>query len=216
MYLCLKDSMKQITDFQQLDLTKSYTYADYLTWKFQDRVELILGKIFKMSPAPSSQHQYVVSVIHGTFFNFLKGKSCRVFPSPFDVILPISATANTVVQPDVTVVCDSSKVTERGCEGAPDLVVEVISKSSVTRDLHEKYSIYEQVGVREYWVVYPTEKTLIVFHLNDMGKYQPTKPLTQGDVVQSKVLKGFSLDLNELFEDIVKEPEEEYGNFKRI
>lgn len=207
---------KEINNINQLDLSNSYTYADYVTWKFQDRVELILGKIFKMSPAPGSQHQHVVSVIHGTFFNFLKGKSCRVFPSPFDVILPISATVNTVVQPDVSVVCDPSKVTERGCEGTPDLVVEVVSKSSVTRDLHEKYSIYEQAGVKEYWVVYPTEKTLIVFHLNQQGKYEPTKPLTQGDVVYSEVLSGFSLDLNELFEDIVKEPEEEYGNIKRI
>lgn len=208
--------MKQITDFQQLDLTKRYTYADYLTWNFQERVELILGKIFKMSPAPGSRHQYVSLVIGSSIFNYLKGKPCRVFPAPFDVILPISSAANTVVQPDVTVVCDLSKITERGCEGAPDLVVEVVSKSSVTRDLHEKYSIYEQAGVKEYWVVYPTEKTLIVFHLNQQGKYEPTKPLTQGDVVQSKVLSGFSLNLNEVFEDIVKEPEEEYGNMNRI
>jgi len=216
LYLCLKKTMKQITDFQQLDLSKSYTYADYLTWNFQERVELILGKIFKMSPAPGSRHQYISMVISSAFFTHLKGNSCRVFPAPYDVILPITSTSNTVVQPDVTVVCDLSKVTERGCEGAPDLVVEVISKSSVTRDLHEKYSIYEQAGVKEYWVVYPTEKTLIVFHLNDLGKYEPTKPLTQGDVVQSKVLSGLSLDLNELFEDVVKEPEEEYGNMNRI
>lgn len=204
---------KGITDINQLDLSKSYTYADYLTWNFQERVELILGKIFKMSPAPSSSHQYVVSVIQGTLFNFLKGRSCKVFPAPFDVILPIKGT---VVQPDVTVVCDLSKVTESGCEGAPDLVVEVVSKSSVARDLHEKYSIYEQSGVKEYLVVYPTEKTLIVFHLNSLRKYEPTKPLTQGDVVKSKVLPGLSLDLNELFEDVVKEPEEEYGNMTRI
>ena len=207
---------KGITDINQLDLSKSYTYADYLTWSFRERVELILGKIFKMSPVPGTRHQYVAMVISSSIFTHLKGKSCRVFPAPYDVILPITSTSNTVVQPDVTVVCDPSKVTERGCEGAPDLVVEVVSKSSVTRDLHEKYNIYEQAGVKEYWVVYPTEKTLIVFHLNGHGKYEPTKPLTRGDIVQSKVLSGFSLDLNELFEDIVKEPEEEYGNMNRI
>lgn len=208
--------MKPITDFQQLDLTKSYTYADYLTWQFQERVELILGKIFMMSPAPSSRHQYVISVIQGTIFNYLKGKSCRVFPSPFDVILQLNGDSNTVIQPDVTVVCDPSKLTEKGCTGAPDLVVEVLSKSSVARDLHEKYNICEQAGIKEYWIVHPTEKTLMVFYLNEEGKYVPTKPLTTGDVVQSKVLPGLSLDLNEVFEDIVKEPEEDYSTYNRI
>lgn len=208
--------MKPITDFQQLDLTKSYTYADYLTWQFQERVELILGKIFMMSPAPSSRHQYVISVIQGTIFNYLKGKSCRVFPSPFDVILQLNGDSNTVIQPDVTVVCDPSKLTEKGCTGAPDLVVEVLSKSSVARDLHEKYNICEQAGVKEYWIVHPTEKTLMVFYLNEEGEYVPTKPLTTGDVVQSKVLLGLSLDLSEVFEEIVKEPEEDYSTYNRI
>lgn len=208
--------MKPITDFQQLDLTKSYTYADYLTWQFQERVELILGKIFMMSPAPGSRHQHIVSVLNSTMFSYLKGRPCRVFPSPFDVILQLDGDSNTVIQPDVTVVCDQSKLTEKGCIGAPDLVVEVLSKSSVSKDLHEKYNICEQAGVKEYWVVHPTEKTLIVFYLNEEGKYVPTKPLTTGDVVQSKVLPGLSIDLNEVFEDIVKEPEEDYSTYNRI
>jgi Uma2 family endonuclease len=216
MYLCGDLDMKPITDFQQLDLTKSYTYADYLTWQFQERVELILGKIFMMPPAPGSKHQHIVSVLNSTIFNYLKGKPCRVFPSPFDVILQINGDTNTVIQPDITVVCDPSKLTEKGCTGSPDLVVEVLSKSSVTRDLHEKYNICEQAGVKEYWIVHPTEKTLIVFYLNEEGKYVPTKPLTTGDVVQSKVLPGLSLDLTEVFEDIVKEPEEDYSTYHRI
>lgn len=208
--------MKPITDFQQLDLTKSYTYADYLTWQFQERVELILGKIFMMSPAPGSKHQHISMVISSSIFNYLKGKPCRVFSSPFDVVLPVKDKSDTVIQPDVTVVCDPSKLTEKGCTGAPDLVVEVLSKSSVTRDLHEKYNICEQAGVKEYWIVHPTEKTLMVFFLNEGGKYVPTKPLTTGDVVQSKVLPGLSLDLNEVFEDIVKEPEDDYSTYNRI
>lgn len=206
-----------ITDINQLDSSKSYTYADYLTWSFPDRVELILGKIFKMSPAPTSRHQYVISVIQGNIFNFLKGKSCKVFPAPFDVILPVTpGIKNTVVQPDVSVICDLSKITAKGCEGAPDLVVEVVSKSSIARDLHEKYGIYEQAGVKEYWIIYPNEKSLIIFQLNDHGKYEPSKPLTKGDVVRSRVLVGLSIDLNELFEDIVNEPEEEYPNVVRL
>jgi Uma2 family endonuclease len=208
--------MKTITDFNQLDVNGYYTYADYLSWRFQERVELIFGKIFKMSPAPNSKHQYTVSVLNSTIFQFLKGKACKVFPAPFDVILSIAnGIADTVVQPDITVVCDPSKITEQGCKGAPDLVVEIVSKSSVTRDLHEKYSIYEKAGVSEYWIVHPQDKTLVIFTLNE-GKYNPSKPLTKGDIAMSKVLPGFTLDLNELFIDLVEEPEEEYGAVNRI
>jgi len=200
----------EITDINQLDLTKSYTYADYLTWRFQERVELIMGKIFKMSPAPSSKHQHAVTVLNGTIYQYLKGKPCRVFPAPFDVILPIKNVRNNVVQPDVTVICDHLMITERGCEGTPDLVVEIVSKSSVTRDLHEKYKLYEQAGVKEYWIVNPNDRSLIIFILNDKGQYQPSKPLTRGDKAHSTVLPGFELDLDELFIDVVEEPETVY------
>jgi Uma2 family endonuclease len=199
----------EITDINQLDFSKSYTYADYLTWKFQERVELIFGKIFRMSPAPTSKHQHAVSVIHGTIFQYLKGKPCKVFPAPFDVMLPLKNVKNNVVQPDVTVVCNPSIITAKGCEGIPDLVVEIVSQSSVTRDLHEKYKLYELAGVREYWVVHPQDKTLIIFLLED-GQYKPAKPLTKGDVATSAVLPGLNVDLDELFMDIVEEPEEGY------
>ena len=207
----LHTCMKPITDINQLDLTKSYTYTDYLTWQFQERVELILGKIFKMSPAPTSRHQYAVSVIQATVFHFLKGKPCKVFPAPFDVTLPnASGVNNTVLQPDITVVCDPSKITEQGCHGTPDLVVEVISKSSVKKDLHEKYSVYENAGVKEYWIVNPHDRSLIIFILDEMNHYQPSKPLTRGDKAHSIVLPGFELDLDELFVDVVEEPEASY------
>ena len=170
--------MKPITDINQLDITKSYSYADYLTWQFTDRVELIMGKIFKMSPAPTSNHQYAVSVMHATIFQFLKGKPCKVFPAPFDVSLPdASGVSKTVVQPDITVICDPTKITEQGCSGAPDLVVEVISKSSVKKDLHEKYGIYEQVGVKEYWIVQPQDRSLIIFTLNEKAGTIPPSHL---------------------------------------
>ncbi len=210
--------MEIITDINQIDLTKSYTYADYLNWKFQERIELIFGKIFKMSPAPTSQHQHISVAMSSTIYNYLKGKPCRVFTAPFDVILPVTpGISNTVVQPDITVVCNPSKITEHGCNGAPDLVVEVVSKSSVTRDLHEKYGVYEQAGVREYWIVHPQDRSLIIFFLNDKGKYQPSKPLTKGDMAASRVLPGLTIDLHELFTDVVEEPEEEYlVGLKRI
>ncbi len=203
--------MKPITDINQLDLTKSYTYADYLTWQFQERVELIMGKIFKMFPAPTSRHQYVTMAISSGIYQFLKGKPCKVFPAPFDVTLPdATGVRDTVLQPDITVVCDPSKITEQGCHGTPDLVVEVISRSSVKKDLHEKYSVYEKAGVKEYWIVNPHDRSLIIFILDDKGFYQPSKPLTQGDKAHCIVLPGFELDLDELFVDVVEEPETTY------
>lgn len=210
--------MKPITDIGQLDLSKNYTYADYLTWQFTDRVELIMGKIFKMSPAPSSRHQHAVSVIHGTIFQFLKGKPCKVFPAPFDVSLPdASGVSQTVVQPDITVICDPSRITEQGCNGAPDMVVEVISKSSVKKDLHEKYGIYEKAGVKEYWIVQPQDRTLIIFTLTEAGHYQPYKPLTTGDIATSQVLPGLAIDLDGVFSDLIEEPEEFYeAGVKRV
>ena len=203
--------MPAITDINQLDLNKRYTYADYITWQFKERVELIMGKIFTMSPAPTSYHQGILSILHGSLFQFLKGKPCQLFPAPFDVQLPLDPTIhNNVVQPDITVVCDRSKIVKEGCLGAPDLVVEIVSKSSVKRDLHEKYALYERAGVPEYWLVNPTDKSLIIFVLNDNGKYQPAKPLTMGDIATSKTLTGFSVNLDDVFVNVVEEPEEGY------
>lgn len=205
--------MEIITDIKQLDLNKSYTYADYLTWKFMERVELILGKIFLMSPAPTSKHQYISGLMSAEFVTFLKRTSCRVFSAPFDVTLPIknkNGEPNTVIQPDICVICDHEKITEKGCVGAPDLIVEIVSGSSVKRDLHEKYNIYEQSGVKEYWIVHPNDKSLSIFLLNEQGKYVTSRPLTYGDKVASKVLPGMEIDLNEVFQDVVKEPEEGY------
>ena len=205
--------MAPITDLSQLDLNKSYTYADYLTWQMKDRVELILGKIFNMSPAPKAQHQYISGLVFTAMSVYLKGKKCKVFAAPFDVRLPIKnqrGEPNTVVQPDISVICDPAKIDQDGCNGTPDLIVEIISKHSVTRDLHEKYDLYEKCGVQEYWILHPNDKTLTVFYLNEQGKYIPSKPLTYGDTPVSYVLPGLSIDLNEVFEDVVKEPEEGY------
>ena len=205
--------MKYITDIKQLDLNKLYTYSDYLTWKFNERVELILGKIFRMSPAPESQHQFISSSLMVEIGSFLKKKDCKVFSAPFDVRLPITnkkGNPNTVVQPDLCVICESGKIDKKGCNGAPDLVVEIVSDSTVERDLHEKYELYEKSEVKEYWVVHPNDKTLNIFLLDHSGKYVPSKPLTYSDIVESKVLVGLKLDLNEIFQDVVKEPEEGY------
>lgn len=205
--------MNYITDISQLDQSKKYTYADYLTWQLKERIELIMGQIFRMSPAPSSRHQQIVSAIHANIYNYLKNNNgCQVFPAPFDVVLPSpSGTQDSVVQPDITVICDLSKITRKGCMGAPDLVVEVASPSSVKKDLHEKYALYEQHGIKEYWLALSAERSLIIFPLNDDGVYQAAKPLTRGDKAVSRVLRSFELELDEIFPTLAGEPEEGYG-----
>lgn len=202
-----------ISDISMLDPKAEYTYGEYLQWKFTERVELIFGRIFPMSPAPKAQHQHAVTVLSFSLYRQLKN-NCWVFPAPFDVVLTRESDfkkANTVVQPDITVVCDPSKLKEGGCIGAPDLVVEVISPSTVRKDLHEKLRLYESFGVREYWIVHPSDKTLLIMSPDKNGAYLTSRPITTGDSIESKVFPGLELDLDDLFTDVVKEPEWLYG-----
>lgn len=189
--------------FSDLDLTKSYTYADYLKWRFDERLELIKGKIFRMSPAPSSLHQLISGFVNNELYNYLKGKPCNVFAAPFDVRL--SRTVNneqitTVVQPDLCVICDSAKIDERGAIGAPDIVVEILSPGNNKKELQNKYEVYEEAGVLEYWIIQPSEKTFLKYTLIN-NQYQPSRLLTIGDEVTTPILPGFVLNLDEVFAD---------------
>jgi Uma2 family endonuclease len=190
-------------ELADLDFTKDYTYADYLLWTFEERLELIKGKLFKLS-APNTMHQRLASRINGQFYIYLKGKSCEVFIAPFDVRLPRLSKDDkdiiTVVQPDVCVICDPYKLDKRGGIGAPDIVVEILSPGNNKKDLNFKYHVYEESCVQEYWVVVPEEKTLLQYVLT-YGKYQTTRPLTIGDNVTTEILPGFVLSLDELFAD---------------
>ena len=190
-----------ITDINQLDVNKRYTYADYLLWQFSERVELIKGKIFKMSPAPKVNHQRIVGRVFFQLLNSFKEKKCEVFVAPFDVRLSKKKKdklIKTVVQPDICVICDEKKLDERGCLGAPDLIVEILSRSTSKKDLNDKKDLYEENDVVEYWVVHPTEATLMQFVLENK-KYRIVDIFTQDDIVESAVLKDFELDLNEVF-----------------
>lgn len=188
-----------------LDLNKVYTYADYFKWQFDERVELIKGKIFKMSPATNFNHQVLVGELHRKLANFLYKQSCRVFIAPFDVRIPRRSHDDkeiiTVLQPDVCVVCDSSKYDKRGCIGAPDIVVEVLSPGNNEKELKSKFDIYEESDVKEYWIVSPQDKTFLVNTLVD-GRYVTSRPMVSGDVITTPVLPGFSMDLKELFDNI--------------
>jgi len=179
----------------------NYTYADYLKWDFEEIVELIKGKIFTKAAAPNRRHQMVSGNIYLELGIFLKKHSCQVYSAPFDVRFSRNAEyskTDSVVQPDISVVCDLSKLDDKGCFGAPDLIVEILSPGNSRVEVQNKYELYQEYGVREYWVVHPTDCTLLIYTLID-GKFQPSKLFTSGDRVKSSVLPGFELDLEAVF-----------------
>ena len=191
--------------FQDIDESLTYSYAHYLNWLFEERVELIKGKIFKMSPAPSRVHQEVYGEIFVAFYNFLKNKPCKVYGAPFDVRFPKESKADkdvfTVLQPDICVVCDLSKLDDKGCIGTPDIVVEVLSPGNTKKELLHKYKVYEEFGVKEYWVVSASDQNILIYTLDSDGKFQPSKIFTHSEEIHSSVLPGFVLKIDDVFED---------------
>ena len=186
---------------KDLDLNGSYTYADYLTWQITERIELIKGKIWKMSPAPSSRHQDINFILSGFFWQYLKNKPCKAFAAPFDVTFNKEGgkqQARTVLQPDLCVVCDLGKIDKRGCNGAPDLVVEILSPGNSRREMQHKYEIYEEYGVQEYWVVRPYEENIQIFSLID-GKFIGRQPVYKEQQLTSYIFPDFIIDLEEVF-----------------
>jgi Uma2 family endonuclease len=183
-----------------------YSYADYLTWQMDEMVEIIKGKVFKpAAAAPRRIHQEVTLKVARKLADYLDQKPCKIFVAPFDVRLPVKSKRNedifTVVQPDICVVCDRSKLDDAGCIGAPDLIIEILSPGSNRKELKYKYEVYEESGVKEYWVIQPTEQTLLIYSLTT-GKYVPSRLFSPGDIVSSACIEGFSLDLEEVFKDL--------------
>ena len=187
-----------------------YSYADYLTWTDDKMWELIDGIVYAFS-APFLKHARATATFFGktwSHINRRKGK-CEIFTAPFDVRLPINGETvdnkiYNVVQPDICVICDPSKLDERGCIGAPDLIVEVISPSTCKKDINLKLHLYEKTGVKEYWVVYPNDKAVTVFLLQPNGNYDEgtTYELINGATkVPVRTLEGLVIELDELFED---------------
>ncbi len=195
-----------ITHLDQLDPETRYTYADYVLWQFKERVELLKGFIRQMA-APSVRHQRISSKIHRELSWFLKKSTCDVFAAPFDVrlVLPkprqTSDKIDTVVQPDLCVICDRSKLDERGCIGAPDLIVEILSPGNSRKEMRDKYELYQEAGVTEYWVVFPSEQVLQRYILDEKGIYQAQLPNVEGDIVGVTFMPGFGLDVAEVFEE---------------
>ncbi|GHT09290.1 hypothetical protein FACS189426_07260 [Bacteroidia bacterium] len=191
-----------------IDKYQLYTYADYLSWVDDKRRELINGVVYDMLSAPTRWHAGItinLAFAVKWFIKKRKGK-CKVYHAPFDVRFPKNGeTADdkiyTVVQPDICVICDPNKLDGKGCIGAPDLIVEVQSPSTATRDLREKFNLYEEAGVREYWVVFPRVKGITIFLLQENGKFDEGTTYEFSGKVPVSTLKGLEIDLEELFEE---------------
>ena len=195
--------MPIVTNFSDLDLSKQYTYADYLLWQFSERVELIRGFIKKMSPAPKRIHQGISMNFSRELSYFFKKNACGLYAAPFDVRLPIPSKKRdtTVVQPDICIVCDKSKLDEAGCNGAPDLIIEILSPGNTKHDVDTKFSLYEEAGVKEYWMVEPLEKLVFIYTLQN-EKYIGLKPFSEDETIKSPLFPDLQISLKDIFEDI--------------
>jgi len=179
---------------------RRFTYADYKEWELDEgeRYELIYGEAFAMA-APSARHQAVSRELVGQFYVYLRGKPCKVFYAPFDVRLfyEEDESDDTVVQPDIMVICDKNKIAEESCHGAPDLVIEILSPSNTATEMERKFLLYHEAGVREYWIVDSKNNTLKVHCFQDSDI--STKTYKSADTVPVAVLPGFSIALEQVF-----------------
>lgn len=180
-----------------------YTFADCLTWEEKERIEIINGEAVMMAP-PSSVHQEIVAELTRQFGNYLEGKRCKVYPAPFGVRLferdgEAPEDVDTMVEPDLSIVCDRNKIDKHGCKGAPDLVVEILSPSSLRHDRFVKLGLYQRAGVREYWIVDPEYKSVQVFTQEGGGSLRISEEYGRGDVARVNVLEGCFIDLGKVF-----------------
>ena len=190
-----------------LDLNKRYSYADYLTWFDNVRRELFDGFIKFMTPAPSRLHQKVTRKLVTRIDNFLSQKTCEIYFAPFDVRFPNNKNENsdnqifTVVQPDVCIICDPSKLDDKGCLGAPDMIIEINSPNNPQNDIKIKFELYEKNFVREYWIVNPSDKNVSVFILNNENKFQFSGMYAGDDQIPVGIFDGeLKINLLEVFD----------------
>jgi len=179
---------------------RHFTYADYKEWELDEgeRYELIDGEAFAMS-APSIRHQAVLGALFNQFYNYLQGKPCKVFPAPCDVRLfyEEDESDDTVVQPDIIVICDKDKLAEESCHGSPDLVIEILSPSNTATEMEKKFLLYQEAGVREYWIVDSKNNILKVHCFRDSDTL--TNTYKSADTVPVAIFPGFSVTLEQVF-----------------
>ncbi|WP_394752162.1 Uma2 family endonuclease [Crenothrix sp.] len=198
--------MSEVTELSQLDLNQTYSYADYLTWAFDDALELIKGKIMLMSPAPNVNHQRIERDLFLKIGNYLEGKQCEAFAAPFDVRLYdrrksilASEDIHTVVQPDICVICKPELLDQQGCNGAPDWIIEILSKGNSKREMKIKYALYQESGVTEYWLVYPEQHAIHQFVLDDKGQYQFKQMVTDEDMITPHLFPELAINVTDIF-----------------
>ncbi|TAN49562.1 MAG: Uma2 family endonuclease [Methylococcaceae bacterium] len=199
--------MATITRLSQLDPDQTYSYADYLTWQFEETIELIKGKIMPMSPAPNVDHQRISARLTAKLYNFFGRGQCQIFAAPFDVRLYnrkksvlASKDVHTVVQPDLCVICHPEILDEQGCNGAPDWIIEILSKGNSKREMQTKYELYQEAGVSEYWLVYPYEQAVHQFVLDkDSCRYRLQAMYSSSDTAVPRLFPDLVLDLSEVF-----------------
>ncbi len=189
-----------IVEYNQLNLDKEYTYLDYMSWKFSERVELIKGKIFKMSPGPNNNHQRVITNVGTEMLSLFKKQPCNVFLAPFDVRLytPNQKKNYTVVQPDLCIICNEDLLDKQGCNGSPDLVVEILSPTNTKHDLKTKFELYEECGIKEYWII-DIENRIVLIYVLQNGKYIGLKPFTLDMETQSILFPKLKVAVNDIF-----------------
>ena len=187
----------------QKELDRVFTYKDYLTWNDNERWELINGMAYNMAPAPSVNHQRISRQLLLQIGIFLSDKPCEVFSAPLDVILPATdeedEDSKNVVQPDIVVICDSSRLDEKGCKGSPDLIIEIVSPSSASMDNIKKMKLYEKNGVKEYWIVHPIYKIVTIYKIMENGLYGKPEIYSEEDKIEVELLKGLTIDLGLVF-----------------
>ncbi|MES2618477.1 MAG: Uma2 family endonuclease [Bacteroidota bacterium] len=198
------DEVKEpILDYNLLDLDGTYTYSDYMRWLFKERVELIKGKIVKMSPGPNRVHQDLNFTLTGLFYNLFHKQPCKVYAAPFDVVLPVPSAKkdSTIVQPDLCVICDLTKLDGQGCKGSPDLIIEILSLGNSKHDMQVKFNLYEESGVKEYWIVDPVNRSVLLFVLIN-NKYVGLHPFLEGNAIESALFPDIKITVDQIFERV--------------
>lgn len=182
-----------------------YNYKDYLSLRFEKPIEIINGEIFFMAPAPSRIHQKIITELSRKIGNYIEDNKgeCEVYVAPFDVRLKTLEDTNednikNIVQPDISIICDRSKLDDRGCLGSPDFIVEVVSPSNSSMDYVKKLYLYEKFQVREYWIINPNTETVMTYLLNENRGYDEPKVYKFKDQISMEIFPSFKIKMSEI------------------
>ncbi len=187
----------------ELAVQQPFTWQDYLQLSDDEHYELIYGDFYAMSPAPIRLHQEISGELSRQIGNHLLNHPCSVYTAPFDVRLPArnedADTTTTIVQPDISIICDPKKLDKQGCVGSPDFIAEIISPSTAAHDNITKTALYEDFGVREYWIIHPVDHLVTVRTLGNNNCFAPPEIHDGKGCLALAILPDLSIDLDLLF-----------------